>query len=228
MHRWVWGLHYPAPTATRHDYPIAAIPHDTPRYPLGPTVLPGNYSVRLTADGETSTAALTVRMDPRSKTPLAGLEKKFAAETRLASLLSGSSQDLLQGNSIRDQLQKLSAQANAPAKDAIEAFQKKLSALVGTPGGFFAPPSEETTLARLSGQAGVLYQQVWQVDAEPTSSQMDALAAVEHDSTDLLKRWNEFRNSDLSALNRLLRESKAPEVHLESDLHPEEPQGDEE
>ena len=41
MHRWVWDLHYPAPVSTRHDYPIAAIPHDTPRFPLGPTVLPG-------------------------------------------------------------------------------------------------------------------------------------------------------------------------------------------
>jgi photosystem II stability/assembly factor-like uncharacterized protein len=228
MHRWVWGLHYPAPTALRHDYPIAAIAHDTPRLPLGPTALPGKYTVRLTADGKTSTAALTVKMDPRVKTSLAGLEKKFAAEKRLASLLSASSQDMLQGNSIRDQVQKVSEQANAPAKDAIEAFQKKLGALLGAAGGFFAPPSAEVTLARVNGQAGILYQQVWQVDAEPTAAQMEALAATEHDSADVLKRWNEFKNTDLPAFNRLLREAKAPEIVLDSNLHATEPQTDEE
>jgi hypothetical protein len=51
---------------------------------------------------------------------------------------------------------------------------------------------------------------------------------MERDSADALKRWNEFKNSDLPALNRLLRESKVPEVQLEADVHAEEPQADEE
>ena len=109
MHRWVWDLHYPAPASTRHDYPISAIPHDTPRFPLGPTALPGTYSVRLTVDGKSSTAPLTIKMDPRVKTSAAGLQKKFEAETRLASMMTESAQALLQGGSIRTQLEKVSA-----------------------------------------------------------------------------------------------------------------------
>jgi hypothetical protein len=70
--------------------------------------------------------------------------------------------------------------------------------------------------------------QVWQADAEPTSSQMEALSTTERDSTDVLKRWSDFKNTDLPALNRMLRESKVPEVQLEKDVHQEEPQGDEE
>ena len=126
MHRWVWDLHYPAPASTRHDYPIAAIPHDTPRFPLGPTVLPGSYTVRLTVDGKTSSAPLTVRMDPRIKTSAGGLQKKFQVETRLTAMMTESAQALLQGGSIRAQLDKVSAQANGSTKDAIEAFEKKL------------------------------------------------------------------------------------------------------
>ncbi|MGC1451098.1 MAG: glycoside hydrolase [Candidatus Sulfotelmatobacter sp.] len=228
MHRWVWDLHHPAPTSTRHEYPISAIPHDTPRLPLGPTVLPGIYSVRLTVDGKTSTTPLTIQMDPRVKTSTAGLQKKFQVETRLASMMSESAQALIQGGSMRAQLEKLSTQANAATKDAIETAQKKLTALLGAPGGFFAPPSPEVTLARLNGQASTLYGQVWQADAEPTSAQMEALSSTEHDSSEILKRWNDFKDADLPALNRLLRESKVPEVQVEADLHPEEPQVDEE
>src|SRR5579863_5622897 len=110
MHRWVWDLHYPAPSAMGHDFPIAAIPHDTPRYPLGPTVVPGRYTVRLTVDGKSSTAPLTVKMDPRVKTSVAGLQKKFQAETRMASLMTESALALQQGGSIRAQLEKVTAQ----------------------------------------------------------------------------------------------------------------------
>jgi len=228
MHRWVWDLHDPAPVATRHDYPIAAIPHDTPRSPLGPTVVPGTYTVRLTVDGKTSTAPLTIKMDPRVKISAAGLQKKFQAETRMASIMTESAQALLQGGSIRAQLEKLSAQANGSAKDALEATGKKLTTLLGAAPGFLAPPSPESTLSRLNGQAGTLYAQVWQADAEPTSSQIEALLAVEKDSGEVTKRWAEFKNTDLPALNRQLRESKIPEVHLDADLHQDEPQVDEE
>jgi hypothetical protein len=228
MHRFVWGLHYPPPISTRHDYPISAIPHDTPRLPLGPTVLPGTYTIRLTVEGKTSTAPLTVKMDPRIKTPAAGLEKKFEAEMRMASVMSASAQAQLQGGSLRAQLEKLGAQPGAPVTDAIAAMDKKLTALLGAPGGFFAPPSTEVTLGRTNGQAATLYQQVWQADAEPTSSQMEAIAATEHASADVLKRWNEFKSTDLPALNRVLRESKVPEIQLEANAHQEEPQVDEE
>jgi hypothetical protein len=51
LHRWVWDLHGAPPESLRHEYPIAAVPHDTPRLPQGPRALPGVYTVKLTADG---------------------------------------------------------------------------------------------------------------------------------------------------------------------------------
>jgi photosystem II stability/assembly factor-like uncharacterized protein len=228
MHRFVWDLHYTAPDSTRHEYPIAAIPHNTPHYPLGPTAMPGNFTVRLAVDGKTSSAPLTVKMDPRVKTPAAGLEKKFQAETRMAAVMTDSTLAVLQGRSIQAQIEKLRAEAGASIKDALEASEKKLTALLGAPAGFFTPPSADITLSRVNGEASTLYQQVWQVDAEPTASQLQALTQTEHDGTDVLKRWNDFKAADLPALNRLLRESKVPEVNLQADLHQDEPQIDEE
>jgi hypothetical protein len=225
MHRWVWDLHYTAPTSTRHDYPISAIPHDTPRMPLGPNALPGNYKIRLTVDGKSFTSSLTVKMDPRVKTSLAGLQKKFAAETQLASLTSRTSEAVLQAASIRAQLDKLKTQGDT--KEAIEGFDKKLNALVGASGGFFAPPSAEATISRVNGEAGTLYQQVWQADAEPTSSQLHAMEATEHSSTGVLKRWSDFKSADLPALNRILHAAQIPEIKPEMDSNYEESSVDE-
>jgi len=84
MHRFVWDLHYPSPHTLRPEVSISVILHDSPIEPLGPAALPGRYTVKLTVDGRTWTEPLTVRMDPRNKTPMAGLAQQF----RLAMQLS--------------------------------------------------------------------------------------------------------------------------------------------
>jgi photosystem II stability/assembly factor-like uncharacterized protein len=218
MHRWVWDLHYATPTTTRHEYPISAIPHDTPRYPLGPNALPGNYTVRLSVDGKSSTAPLTIKMDPRVKTSAAGLLKKFHTEERLAALTTETSEAVLQAGSIRTQLEKVTSDS-AETKNAIEEFQKKLTNLLGASGGFFAPPSEDVTLSRVNGEVSTLYQSVWQADAEPTSSQLKAAEKAEHESSEVFTRWRELKNSDVPALNRVLRQSQIPEVKIEAEPH---------
>jgi photosystem II stability/assembly factor-like uncharacterized protein len=228
MHRWVWDLHYPAPDSPRHEYPIAAIPGDTPRYPLGPTVLPGSYTARLAANGKSYTAAFTVKMDPRVQVSSASLEKKFQLEMRLASLLSQTSNAVMQAGSIREPLQKLSQQATGTARDSIQAFQTKVASVLGATAGFAATPTDEITLTRVNGQVSVLYGQVCQADAEPTATQSEAIAATEHDSLDAMKRWDSLKASELPALNGELRSANLPEVHIESHPHQEDSGMDEE
>jgi hypothetical protein len=92
-----------------HEYPSAAVPQDTPRYPLGPLALPGQYSVRLTANGRSSRAPLAVKMDPRVKTSIADLQKQLALETGMVSAMERSSQAVSEARSVgREQLEKLS------------------------------------------------------------------------------------------------------------------------
>jgi photosystem II stability/assembly factor-like uncharacterized protein len=228
MHRWVWGLHYTAPEATRHEYPISAIPGDTPRLPLGPTALPGSYTARLTVDGKTYNAPFTVKMDPRVKLPAIALEKTFQLESRLATLLDQTSKAVLQAGSIRGPVQKLSEQTSGPAHDAIQTFQNKLAALLGTQPGFSAPAASEITLTRVNGEVATLYGQIWQVDAEPTISQSEAANVAERDASDAMKRWDTLKTTDLPDLNRSLKQANLPEVKIESDPHQEESGMDEE
>jgi hypothetical protein len=190
--------------------------------------LPGSYTARLTANGKSDTANFIVKMDPRVKITATGLDQKFHLETRLASLLSQTSKAVMQAGSIREPLQKLSEQATGATKDSVQAFQKKLTGVLGAPSGFFAPPSAEATLARANGQVTVLYGQVWQADAEPTTAQSEAVTTTEHDVSDVMKRWDAIKTADIPALNHALHDAKLPEVQIESDPHREEAATDEE
>jgi len=104
MHRFVWDLHYPPPDSVEHEYPISAIWHDTPHYPQGPVVLPGQYTVKLTVSGTSYTEPLTIKMDPRVKTPLTGLQEQFRLATKITNLMHQSTQKE------NDDLKKLNAQ----------------------------------------------------------------------------------------------------------------------
>ena len=65
MHRWVWDLRpTPPPRTARQGAPGGG---GGEGFGPRPTVLPGNYTVRLIVDGETLTQRLVVKMDPRAK-----------------------------------------------------------------------------------------------------------------------------------------------------------------
>ena len=89
LHRFVWDLHYPAPSLPKASlqYPIAAVALNTPRSPLGPWVLPGIYTVRLTAGGKTLTQTLTVKMDPRVQASASDLQRQFDLSRELGAAL---------------------------------------------------------------------------------------------------------------------------------------------
>ena len=228
MHRWVWDLHYPAPDSPRHEYPISAIPGDTPRYPLGATALPGSYTARLTVNGKSYSAPITIKMDPRVQISAAALEKKFLLETRLAALLSQTSKAVIEAGAMREAVEKLSKQTTGATADSVKTFQAKLASVLGAPSGFGAPASDEITLGRANGQAAVLYGQVWQVDAEPTAAQSEAAAATERDGLDVMSRWNKIKTEDLPAVNQSLHQAQLPEIKIESGMQGEDGDMDEE
>jgi photosystem II stability/assembly factor-like uncharacterized protein len=93
LNRFVWDLHYPPPDSVEHDYPISAVWRNTPRYPQGPIVLPGQYSVTLTVNGKSYSQPLTIKMDPRVKTPLAGLQEQFRLATKITGMMHQSIQN---------------------------------------------------------------------------------------------------------------------------------------
>jgi len=83
QHRFVWDLRTPPPASLRHEYPISAIVHDTPRLPVGPAVMPGTYTMKLDVAGQTYTQPLEIKMDPRITAPVDQLDQQFRLASRI-------------------------------------------------------------------------------------------------------------------------------------------------
>ncbi len=177
-HRFVWDLHY-TPTEGgrgRRNYAISAIYGDTPPSPTGPLAHPGQYTVRLTVDGHRYEQPLTLKMDPRVKTPAEGLAQQFALSMQCY-------EGMQQARTIMAQIQKLRAELRnrgelakeATLKEAITALERKLSAPPGTAvGGRLGRGgrgggSREATFARVQGDMGQLLNLLQRADATPTS-----------------------------------------------------------
>jgi hypothetical protein len=226
-HRWVWDLHYPPPLSNKHEYPISAVPHDTPRHPLGPTALPGEYTIKLTANGRALAAPLTVKLDPRVKvTPLA-LQQKFALETRLASALSRSSEGVLQAESVREQIKKVSAQASGPVSDSLKALDAKLAALLEGPEK--PTPASPRGLKDVNGDVFSLYGEASgndsvskDADAAPTAALIAATSTAEKDLSPILKTWEQLKTTDVAAVSQQLKSANLPELRIEANPEAEE------
>jgi hypothetical protein len=166
MHRFVWDLHYAPPAALRHEYPISAVYHDTPREPRGPWVLPGRYTVRLMVDGRTFTRALRVTMDPRVAAAPQALERQLSLALRVVDALRRDSSALVALRGLRAGLGRAREHAGAAglAPD-LDSLDRQAAAL----------ESGDAGLARLNGRLVELYGVIEGADAEPTAQ---ASAAV--------------------------------------------------
>jgi photosystem II stability/assembly factor-like uncharacterized protein len=212
-HRFVWNLRTASPGSVFHDYPISAIPHDTPRYPLGALVLPGMYTVTLEAAGQTITQKFEVKMDPRVTTPPEGLAAQFQLEMKILEGMNASFASLEQVRAVAGQLKELSARApKGSLADALAAVDRKVAGFAGPAQRFGPPGAGPTSFARLNGQLGQLLAVVESADTAPTRSAQEAFPALERPLADLQKNWDDLKSKDISSLNEELRKANLPVV----------------
>lgn len=217
MHRWVWDLRYAPPISTRHGFPIAATPYDTPREPEGPLVLPGNYTVRLIVAGQSYTAPLTVKMDPRVNTSPADLEHQFALGTQLSGMFSESSEAVLQARSAAEQLDKLAEQTKGNLNASVKDVKEKLKELLEGEDEDSASASNGPGFADLNETISSLYSSIWQADQAPTKAQTEAVEKAEAQLRPLMQQWDQIK-SELPSVNIRLRSANLPEVRPDFNL----------
>src|SRR6202035_5780897 len=142
LHRFVWDLHYPPPDSLTHEFPISAIYRNTPELPLGAIALPGRYVVKLTVNGKSQEQPLTLKMDPRIKTPAGELRTQFEMETGAVRGMNESFKSLEQVRSVSEQLaERSTGTENSSLSAPLSALNKKLAELEGSAeSSFFGLP----------------------------------------------------------------------------------------
>ena len=198
--------------------------------------IPEEYTVRLTANGHTSSEPLVVKMDPRVKATGRDLAEEFGKQQLLAGMMTQTTEAVTEARALREQLQRLAGKAPAvtavggtagspaqkisgPLAEAVSAFDKKLTAILGGAGGqggFGVAASPSPTLSRTASTIGALYGEIDRADAAPTAAQLAAINALQGDFTATRKLWQDFQASDLPALNRQLKSAGLPELELAS------------
>jgi photosystem II stability/assembly factor-like uncharacterized protein len=159
LHRFVWDMHHERPKVTSFSFPISAIPGQTVPEPLGPWAAPGLYTVKLTVDGVVTTQRLTIRMDPRVKSPAIDLEAQHALSMRVYDGI----------NRAGDAMARLRTLQDAARASGDQPRAKELGDLIGAGGGFFGGGGAPG-LARVSGNLLQLMGVLEDADRAPTTS----------------------------------------------------------
>ncbi len=218
MHRFIWDMHYTPLPGSGNRYPMTAIFRNTVLSPTSPWVLPGQYTVKLTVNGKSSMQSLTVKMDPRVKTPMAGLEEQFRLSKQMYDGILESLAALQQLRSIRAQVKSLMERAKQDVGlQALTLFDKKAEALEGRGGrGRFGPRRSggQVTLAGISRPLSMLMRLLQGADVAPTSQVVAAVTSAQKNLEQLMARWNKLKTQDLMNLNAKLRDAHLPAVKI--------------
>jgi photosystem II stability/assembly factor-like uncharacterized protein len=225
QHRFVWDLRTPPPASLRHEYPISAIVHDTPRLPGGPAVMPGVYTVKLDVGGQTYTQPLEIKMDPRITAPVDQLDQQFRLASRICDAMNASFASLAQVRAVRAQLRDLARQApKGELADAIHALEEKVAPFEGAAPGF-GQAARQDTFAQLNAQFAQLLNAVDGADAAPTQTAQDTTGDLQRALTALETQWDDVKAHDINALNDQLRRANLPAINLAATLAPEQETG---
>jgi photosystem II stability/assembly factor-like uncharacterized protein len=213
-HRYLWDMRYPAvPGMSTGPDASEAIPYNTPSVPTSPWIMPGDYTVRLTAGAETMSQPFKVIMDPRVKTSTADLEQQFTVSKAMYDDMLKATVAIHEITVLRDQMKE---QGSAIPGTNAQDLKTKLDAIAGAEqgGGRRGGPAGPPTLTALRLQLSRLEHSVQNADAAPTAAQIDAAQTTSKPLDGLLQQWDTVKKTDLKALNQQLQTMHLPLIVL--------------
>ncbi len=206
MHRFVWDLRAAMPGGLRRTFRLSG----------GPWIVPGDYTVKLTAGGKTITQPLTVRMDPRSHATVEALQRQFALASQLGKQAGEVSAALRQAEDLRRQAEerKKDAAGNAAILSALDELTAKITQTSGAvPGADFGgigptlPDREHESLRRVSTALSGILAVEQSADIAPTPDVVTAASRWDAARADSLVQWNKVLDDVRSRINPSLEKS---------------------
>jgi photosystem II stability/assembly factor-like uncharacterized protein len=209
MHRFWWDMHFdPIPGAGGGGRgggggANGAVPHRTYPGVNSPWVAPGTYTVRLTANGQTLTQPIIIKMDPRVKiTPevqqIFTLTTKMEDNARTAAVAYKEARELVD---------KLRARPQSAANDALIKKVEDLAPAEAAPsggggrGGRGAAPEQSSppNLSNIGTQMVAAVQGMQAAEMPPTAMELQSSAKAEAAHTALMAKWTALKSTCCSA-----------------------------
>jgi len=213
MNRFVWDLRYEAPVL------IPGQVWDSADVPKGTLALPGEYQVRLTAEGKTITEPLSVKLDPRVKVAPEALTKQFNLSLKIRDEISLADSTVNEMNSVKEQFAALrkrigSDEKNKDILNAFAAIETKMEPIDSQlwQGKMKASEEDLNYPDEINDQVKGLAEFMEGSDTEPTAADYAAYEDLSHKVTELVGQWKEIKAKDLTALNEQIRRSNIPPI----------------
>jgi len=210
MHRFSWDLHYapiPGDSGRRGggEDAVGAVPHRT--YPAveAPWAPPGAYTVRLTVEGRHYTQPLTLRLDPRVKTPAAGLLELATLSRRMYDGAVASHAAYARARDLVAQLDKVQSDDARALAARIEAVAPAPKPAATGPGAFAfggqPTPAGPPTLDGASRAMMTAAMAMQGADDTPTAREVAACARAEAQYRAALSQWTALETTALASFN---------------------------
>jgi hypothetical protein len=216
VNRFVWNLRYPD---VKHIEDII-VDYGTVS---GMMLLPGTYTVRLTADGKSFTQPFTVVNDPRTSVTPTALESQLAAWSQLRDHIDSTVDAAKDIETMQDQVnarikqvkgQSYASRVENAGKPLHAKMEEIREALIEV-----HSHADEITLhypVKLYNMMLTLNGQLLTGDAAPTQSQMEQLKDLSGKVDGQLQKLRELENSDVGAFNKLMKELDVPAVMVKA------------
>jgi len=216
MNRFVWNLRY---EDVKHINEIL-VDYGTIN---GVMVVPGTYSVRLTADGKSYTQPFVVVNDPRTRVSAADLQAQAAAWFQLRDKLDSTVTSAKHIETMEKQLDaRMDQVKKAPYASRVSAAAKPLRAKLEAIRAELVEVhshADEITLhfpVKLYNMMLTLNGQLITGDNAPTQSQLESLKDLGGKVDAQMQKLRELENADVGAFNRLMKELDVPAVSVKS------------
>jgi len=182
---------------------------------VGPRVLPGTYTVKMTKDKEVFTIKLQVVADPRSKHTAADRKSQFDLSMKLYNLLGDMTFAVDRINGVRlgldDRATKAAgdeglAQRLRTASSQVDDLRKKI---VATKEGGMITGEE-----RLREYLGDLYGNVVGYEGRPSQTQVERANALSRELSDVVKDFDAWTAKEISGVNDALKQKSMEGITL--------------
>ncbi len=186
MHRFAWDLRY-QPVVEQNPQQVGdvdatgAVPHRSEHAAAAPWAAPGRYVVRLHAGDRTLTQPLTLRLDPRIRTPAAGLRQLAALtqQTYNAAVTAHAAY-----KEARARIESLSGTLRAQVESLAPAPRAQRARGFGPPGATAPPTLESASQAALAAAMAMQ-----DGDLTPTAAQVAACARARAQVSQVMTKW---------------------------------------